>query len=847
MLRATLKGLLTRKLRLLLAGLAVVFGVMAVSGALIMTDTLSGAFTTLFQTVDDLDVQVTGPRNVAADEGPAYAAPLPAVLVDRAAGVPGVAKATGEVLVDGARVIGSDGKPVVSNGPPSFGTAWHGEDGLVTLRTGRGPQASDEVAVNAGVAAQAGVKVGDKVQILVRAHRRPFTLVGIFGYSGGRDSLVGESRVAFTEPVAQELMLGRRGLFSAININAGPGVAAGQLRDAVQAAVGSDYTVRTGAQVADEQAAVTNGFISSFRSLLLGFAAVTLFVGVFLILNTFSIVVAQRTRELALLRAVGASRRQVTQSVLIEAAVVGVVASTLGLLAGLGIAELLKALLEARAGLKLPAAGLSIPPSAIIAGYIVGIGVTLVAALMPALRAARVPPVAAIREAATDDRPLIRLTIGGLIVTVAGAIAVGLALFSRLGDATGPALLAGVLLVFVGAAMLTPAITRPSVSALGWALSWSITGKLGRRNSARSPRRTAATAAALMIGIALVTGVSVLASSLKASIQQLVGENLDAQIVISGDYRGRSTPTYDPAVIDAVGQLPQVRQAVAIYIDAAQIGPDTTQVMAGDVAAMVSVFKLTSTAGQLRTLHHGETVVADDFATDRHVTVGDSIQITTQNRGEQTFTIVGIYQKLTLLPGPVLSIDDAQTDFRLPQPTFGYISVKDNADVPTVQRRVEELLSDNPDVGVLNQSSFINQRASQIDTFVAMLYVLLGLALIIAVLGIVNTLALSVLERTREIGVLRAIGTHRFQVARMVIAESVMISLFGALLGTLVGGVLGIAVVRALHNAFIPVLSIPWTRMAYYLIPALLAGLAAAVIPAVRAARTNILRAIAYE
>ncbi len=240
-------------------------------------------------------------------------------------------------------------------------------------------------------------------------------------------------------------------------------------------------------------------------------------------------------------------------------------------------------------------------------------------------------------------------------------------------------------------------------------------------------------------------------------------------------------------------------------------------------------------------------MVADDFASARKLTVGDPVQITTQNAGAGTFTIIGIYKKLTLLPGPVMSVEDARADFRIPQPTFGYISVRDGTDTQIVQRRVEQLLSDNPEIGVLNQSSFVQQRAGQIDTFVTMLYVLLGLALVIAVLGIVNTLALSVLERTREIGVLRAVGATRSQIARMVTVESIVISLFGALLGTLVGSALGVAVVRALKNAFIPTLSIPWTRMAFFLIPALLAGLLAATIPAARAARTNLLRAIAYE
>jgi putative ABC transport system permease protein len=324
MFKATLKSLLARKLRLLLSGLAVVLGVMAVSGALVLTDNLGRSFDALFQTVNqNLDVQVSGTQNVqgAEQDGEPVTRPIPATLVGTFAAVPGVRSAIGAVIVDGARVIGPDGKVIGSTGPPRFGVGWRGEVGFTQLRTGRGPQAPDEIAIDAGLAKQGHFQVGDRVGVLTLQPKRTFTLVGIFGYTGGRDSLGGETRVAFTEPVAQQLMLGRQGVYSVINVQAQQGTHAGELRDAIQARLGGGYLVRTRQQVADDQASDVEGFLGFIRAFLLGFAAVALFVGVFLILNTFSILVAQRTRELALLRALDAGRGQVLRSVLVEAVV----------------------------------------------------------------------------------------------------------------------------------------------------------------------------------------------------------------------------------------------------------------------------------------------------------------------------------------------------------------------------------------------------------------------------------------------------------------------------------------------------------------------------------------------
>jgi putative ABC transport system permease protein len=851
MVKATLKSLLARKLRLLLSGLAVVLGVMAVSGALVLTDTLGRSFDALFQTVNqNLDVQVSGTQNVqgAERDGEPVTRPIPTAVVAKVAAVPGVQSAIGAVIVDGARVVGPDGKVIGSAGPPRFGVGWRGEVGFTQLRQGRGPQAPDEVAVDAGLAKQGSFQLGDPIGVLTLQPKRTFTLVGIFGYTGGRDSLGGETRVAFTEPVAQRLMLGQRGAYSVINVQAQQGTSPTKLRDAIQARLGGGYLVRTRQQVAEDQAADVEGFLGFVRAFLLGFAAVALFVGVFLILNTFSILVAQRTRELALLRALGAGRGQVLRSVLAEAVVVGLLAATLGLVAGLGVAVGLRAVMEAQSGVRFPDTGLTLPGSAVVASYLVGVLVTVVAALGPALRASRVAPMAALRDAATPDKPLTALTVTGTVPALLGVAAVGAALFGDLGDTTLPALLGGVLLAFVGVAMLTPAIARPAVALLGRVLAWTTPGELGRRNSARNPRRTAITAAALMVGVALVTGVSVLASSLRASLQGVVRQSLAAELIVSGDETGRSAATYDPAVMDRVKQLPGVAQAVAVHADVTQLGADTIEVAAGDLAAMADIFRLRATAGELRRLHPGELVVDDDFATEHDLGVGSTLRLATQRGGPEPYTVVGVFQRSRLVPGPVLlSLEDATAGFRSPQANFGYIRLQRGADANAIAQRVEALLADNPEVGVRSQADFLAQLASQVNTAVVMLYVLLGLSILIAVLGIINTLALSILERTRELGLLRAVGMFRSQLTQMVAVESVVIATFGALLGVLVGSVLGSAVVRAVPDQFVSILSLPWGSMAVVLGLAVVVGLVAAILPAVRAARTDLLRAIDYE
>ena len=850
MFNATLKSLLSRKLRLLLSGLAVVLGVMAVSGALALTDSLTRSFNALFQTVDSgIDVQVNATPHVDPSQtgGALAALPLAASVVDQVAAVPGVAKAVGTVAADGARVIGPDGKVIAVQGPPRLGVAWRSGSSLVELREGRGPETPDEVAINANLARRGAFHVGSSIDVITLQPRRTFTVVGIFGYAGGRDSIGGETTVAFTEPVAQALMLGSPGTFSGINVTARSGVSPDRLRDDIKARLGSGYQVRTGQQVAADDAAGLGQFLNVLRNFLLGFAGITLFVGVFLIVNTFSILVAQRTSELALFRALGASRRQVLGSVLIEAAVIGLVASTIGVAAGFGLAALLRKAFESFGTSNLPSPGPGVPITPIVAGYVVGLVVTMAAALLPARRASQIPPIAAMREAATPDKPLTTLTIAGAVPAIVGAAAVGAALFFDLGDYRLWTLIAGVLLVFIGIAMLTPAISRRVVSLLGRPLSWSIAGKLGRRNSSRNPRRTAITASTLMIGIALVTGVSVLGSSLKASLDQLTTQNLRAQLIIAGDATGGMAPTFDPAVIDRSRQIPGVASAAGVASDFGQVGATVVPLEAGDGAVLRDVFSLQRTAGELRTLGPGEMLVGDQFASRQHVSTGGTLEVATRRRGPQTFTVVGIYKTTPLLPGPLLSVEDAATSFLSPNPTAGYVTVAHGASVDAVQKQVSALLADNPEVSVRNQTDFAQQQASQINSVQVILYILLALAIVIAILGIVNTLALSILERTRELGLLRAVGLLRSQVAEMVTVESVVISVFGALLGLVVGCALGAAVVRALRDQGIPVLQFPWGTIGIFLALSVVVGLVASIVPAVRAARTDVLRAIAYE
>lgn len=849
MFRATWKSLLARKVRLILSGLAVVLGVMFVSGAFVLTDTLGRSFDAVFaDAYEGVDVNVSAKPKIALSEteGEQVAAALPAATLEKVRTVGGVAEATGIVAADGARLIGSNGKVVTSFGPPQLGENWVGESDLVKLREGREPRADDEIVVNGALAQAAKVKVGDRVGVLTLEPKKEFTIVGVFGYSGDRDSLGGANEVAFTTPVAQRLMLGEPDVFTNISVEAADGVGAAALRDDIAAAVGADYEVKTGEQLSADASAGLKEGLSFFNKVLLGFAAVALLVGTFLILNTFSIIVAQRTRELALMRAIGASGRQIIGSVVLEAIAVGLIASVLGLAAGIGVGALLAYLFGKLAG-GLALAGIGVPAAAVIGAFSVGLVITVVAALLPALRAARIPPIAAMQDVATPDRPLTKVTVAGAIVTAIGAALLFLGLSGNAGDNTLATILGGVLFAFIGVALLTPLISRPVVSLLGAIFSWSVPGKLGRLNSGRNPRRTAITAAALMVGIALVTGVTVILDSAKGSIGKLAENQIKAELVIAGSQTGPRPPSFDRAVLDKVAAIPGVRLVDGEYGDMAVVGGERTWAAASsDVAALQQIFGAKATAGDISRLGPDQMMFSSDTAKSRNVSVGS--QVTVQlSRGEpRTYTVSGIYES-SEFTNPVLLPAATAKDFAVPQPNMAFIQLAPGTRVADVQPQVETLLADSPEVSVADRAAFIEQQTSQLDTPLRMIQILLALAIVIAVLGIINTLALSVLERTRELGLLRAIGLRRAQTMRMITVEAVVISIFGALLGVVVGTGLGAAVVEALKDEGITDLVLPWGQMGIFLGLAAIIGVIAAVLPAVRAARINVLGAIAHD
>ncbi|MBN1171126.1 MAG: ABC transporter permease [Micromonosporaceae bacterium] len=849
MFRATLKSLLSRKLRLTLAGLAVVLGVMFVSGSFVLTETLKGSFDSLFTSAySSIDVAVEAKADTPAEETGQIAATVPASVVTSIRALPGVAAVVPTVEVDGARLIGSDGKVVTTMGAPRFGSNWSGEDSFIQLREGRGPQADNEIAINAGLAKAADVHVGDQVQVITRQPKQAFTLVGIFGYAGGKDTMSSAHQVAFTTPVAQELMLGERNVFSSISVNAAEGVSDEELRDTIKAAVGAEYDVRTREELEQHSEDQYASGLDFFNKILLGFAAVALFVGTFLIINTFSIIIAQRTRELALLRAIGANRRQIIGSVLVEATAVGVVASSLGLASGIGVGALLGWVFGLLTDLS--TAGTRVPIAAVVSAFAVGIPITLFAALLPALRAARIPPVAAMQEAATADRPLTKLTWSGALVTAIGVTLLGLGL--RGSDAPLALIGGGVLVSFVGVALLTPSLARPIGGGVGRLLSWSVPGRLGRLNSRRNPRRTAITAAALMVGVALITGMSVIVSSVNSTLHEIAKKDIKADLLVSGDWNGSGPrPTFDASILERTAQVDGVTRVIGEYDDFAEVTvgrsePQGDYTMAfTDLPGAVDLWSMKTVSGDLSALSDNQALIDDDRAEHFGLKVGDTATVALGTGSSHTMTISGIY-RCDLMEGwvvPASLINEfAQTD-----PMYSSIELAQGVSSSKVKAEINALFADYPEISVSSVADLVDEATSSLDQVLLMIQILLGLAILIAILGIINTLALSIIERTRELGMLRAIGLRRAQLMRMIAVESVIISVFGAILGLTVGSGLGVAIVKALESEGITTMSLPWGDMATYLIVAAIVGVIAAAIPAIRAMRINVLAAIATE
>lgn len=846
MLKASWKSLLGRKLRLFMSAFAIILGVSFVSGSFIFTDTLGRAFDGIVNTVGDVVVR---PESASSDfdSGPTSKT-VPGSLVRSLAALPGVARADGNVSNPTTFVVSTQGKLIGGGGPPGLGLSHNdaptsaGEP-PASLSRGRWPTTSGEVVLDSSTAKRAGYAVGDTVKLVTSGAQPVVTarLVGIAEFKGGT---VGATLSFFDTRTAQQLFLGGKDEYSDAWVTAADGTSAEDLAKAVQAKLPSGYEAVTGASVAKESATGINKALNFINVFLLVFAGIALFVGSFLIINTFSILVAQRSRELAMLRALGAGRHQVTRSVLFEAFVVGLVGSTVGLGLGFALAIGIQKLF-AQFGLDLSGSPLVFRPSTAVIAYAVGLVVTMVAAYLPARRAGKMPPVAAMRDdVALPESALHRRVWVGAVLFMGGLVAGYLGAFTSISNSAywvG----GGVLGVVLAAILTSPVVGRPVIALLGWGYrrSFGAVGVMAEQNATRNPRRTAATASALMIGLTLVSMMSVFGASAKASVDKSINANFAADYVLSNAV---GLP-FSTAVTADVAKVPGVATVAAVRYLPVSVNQDRGFAAAVDPATFGKAVPVEFRSGSLAGLKDGTVLVSEDRAKKQHLAVGSTVR--TDVSGTQgSAKVAGVFVSSAALPNSILVSLATAEKAGVPVQDSAVFVVRDRgAKAAAVEAGIDKVIADVPTVTLKNQDEFAAEQRKPIDQLLYIIYALLGLAVIIAVLGIVNTLALSVIERTREIGLLRAVGLSRRQLRTMLRLESVAIALLGAVLGVVLGLAAGWALQRSLADDGIDVLSIPGVQLAVFVVLAGLVGVLAALWPGRRAARLDVLRAITTE
>jgi putative ABC transport system permease protein len=849
MLRATIKSLLARKLRLLLTALAVVLGVGFTAGTFILTDTALASFDDLFgQAYSNVDVVIQAQQAFTPTGGGGGGGggqelnPVPQSLLPKVQAVPGVRFAEGSVQAFAQIIDPATGKSITTGGAPTIGSSWSANLSAFTLVEGAAPVGPHQVVIDAGTAADHHLVVGQQVRIGTFAGTDAYTISGVVRF-GSSNSLLGASFAIFDLPTAQRLF-DREGTFDFIYVQGDGSATPEQLAERISGVLPSGYQAITGATAASEQQDQVSEGLGFLRTGLLVFGFVALFVGAFIIFNTFNIVVTQRSRELALFRALGARRRQVMTSVLVEAAVVGLVASIVGVLVGMVLAIGLKALVGA-IGLKLPPTALVVEARTIVVSLILGTGITIVAAISPARRASRLAPIEALRESTAPSSSIRRRVIIGSLVTLGGIGALAAGLFGGVSNA-GIVVGLGAGLTFVGVAMLSPLVARPIASILGRPFRRSISGKLGGENANRNPRRTASTAAALMIGLGLVAFVAVFAASLKASVTAVLDRTIRSDLMLTAS---QFSP-FSPQLAKDLASDPNF-SAVSVLRQSAEakVGSSTTFPVGIDPATITDVANIEMDAGSITDLSGPDTVaVSRTEADSKDFTVGETLQMEFARTGTQTLTVVGIFEPNAFLNDYAVSIDTYDANVAQQLDSVVFLKYAPGVDQAAARAGVETLVArDYPSVDVDDQEQTKQAYVMQVDQIFAIVYVLLILSVFISAFGIVNTLGLSIYERIRELGLLRAVGMSKRQVKRMVRVEAVIIAVLGALLGLVVGILFGWALQRALSDVGIDQLAIPIVQLVLMLIVAALIGVIAAILPARRASRINVLEAITYE
>jgi putative ABC transport system permease protein len=843
MWKTTLKGLLAHKLRLGLTAIAIVLGVTFISGTFILTDTLHNTFTNLFSNIyQNIDLQVRGVAQFSNDQSNATATrnAISQSLLPTIRGVPGVEAASGSVG-GYAQFVSPDGKAISSGGAPTLGLSFDPDQRVSELHlvAGRAPTNAHDVVMDAGTAQKYNFHVGQRVRVLLQGPTRTFTITGLARF-GTAPNLAGATLAAFDLPTAQAVM-GEVGQFDSINVVTRPGADRAVVQRDIARVLPRGAEVVTGTTVASEQTSAVDQALSFFSTALIVFAFISLFVGAFTILNTFSIIVGQRTRELALLRIVGASRRQIFRSVLGEAAIVGLVSSLIGLGLGVLAAIGLEALLRGF-GITLPTGPPVFEARTVVVALAVGVGVTVVAAISPARRAVRIPPVAAIGDHQGDDDVSFRRRFAwGASLALLGAVALGVGLSQPAIQLVG----LGALGLFVGVAMLAPAVARPFSSAIGRPLArvFGVSGKLGRENSMRSPRRTAQTASALMVGLALVSAIAVFGASASTSATSSIDSALSADLIITNTSTNGSG-TFSQAVPRVASAVPGVTATSAVYGDQFEFRRSLQNLIGLSPRSLSETVTLHMTVGRPGSLALGDLLIDSNTATADHLSVGDTVPVKFARTGPATMRIGGIYQPNALIGKYLVSQAFFLAHYENPLPVAVLLRTGGSA---SAQHAVTKALGVYPNVQVQSLAQFEQSQRAQVNQVLGLVYALLALAVIIALIGIVNTLMLSVFERTHEIGLLRAVGMKRRQIRAMIRSEAVILSIFGAVIGIVIGTGLGIALVTSLRNQGITDTVVPASSLVIFLVLAAVLGLFAAIWPARRAARLDVLAAIATD
>ncbi|MFF0479293.1 ABC transporter permease [Streptomyces sp. NPDC004284] len=843
MFRTALRNVLAHKARLLMTVLAVMLGVAFVSGTLVFTDTLSSAFRNQSaKSYDDVAVAVS----LRPDPEEARKTPgLSQQVVDKVAKLDGVASVTPRV--DGfAGVPDKNGKLIGlgwANKGANFAPSKDGKDAAYAFASGDGPVEADQIALDKATADKGGYKVGDTVRVATNGPVKEYTLSGVFTTEDGAVN-AGGSLVLFDTPVAQKLYL-KPGYFSDLNVVAASGAHADKLLDEVLTVVPKAATAQTGQALADEQARQIEDGMGTLNQVLLGFAGIALFVGVFLISNTFTMLVAQRTKELALMRAVGASRKQITRSVLAEAGLVGLVASAVGYACGVGLAVGLRSAMTAF-DLKVPDGPLVLEAAPALAAFGVGVLITMLAAWLPGRRAAKIPPVAAmssVHATASTKSLVVRNSIGA-VLTAIGAVLIVLGA-GQGGDQGRMLIAGGAFATLIGVIVLIPFLSRPVIALIRplFVSVFGVSGKLAGLNAVRNPRRTGATASALAIGLTLVTGLSVLGATVGSALDKATTDQIKADYMVT---MASGTGLSDEA-LTALEKAPGVTAVSPQQSGALDIKGKFTSASGVTPGAIEKVLKIDVVNGSMDSLAKGQIAVDSKTAEKRGLKVGAAVPVEYMDKQKARLTVGAIYESSDFV-SPVL-MDKKLLDAHEQQPYVPQIFVKmDGGASAAGEKALSQAMGDNPAITVMDKKDIRDAFGGPINMILNVMYGLLGMALIIAVLGVVNTLAMSVFERQQEIGMLRAIGLDRRRVKRMVRLEAVVISVFGAVVGIGLGSFLGWAIGETVKSS-LPgyALVLPWDRIGLFLVLAALVGVLASLWPARSAAKLNMLSAIKAE